>query len=136
MAEGLLGDIRQFDGRLVSSIKEQKDAEALVKCLQRSFVGEDDTLANRYINWLNAQPAPRPRHALCCVLGLQDRVDSQHVPWVIVSDDGKCPFPVDWALMENPNEQLMVFVQVAFGTGRSVKSHAFHTLVMGSEGNK
>lgn len=122
MAEG------QFDGRLVSSLKTQFEVEALVKCLQRSFVGEDDTLANRYLNWINAQPAPRPRHALCCVLGLQDRIDTKNVPWIVVADDGKCPFPIDWKLMEDPDKQLMVFVQVAFGATKSVKSHAFHTI--------
>lgn len=124
MAEGL----DQFDGRWVSSLKTQFEVEALVKCLQRSFVGEDDTLANRYVNWLNAQPAPRTRHALCCVLGLNDKIDMSNVPWIIVTEDGKCKFPIDWKLMEDPDKQLMVFVQVALGKTQSVKSHAFHTL--------
>lgn len=123
-----MGDISRFDGRRVSKITNQKDAETLVQCLFVAFTNDDSGLEQYYQNWLKKQPLPRPKHAICCVLGLNDVVHSKRLPWIIVPQDGKCPFPIDWQLYENPDTQLMVFVQVAFGKTKSVKAHVFYTI--------
>lgn len=134
MAEGALGNIRRFDGRQVASIVNQEEAEAIVQCLQVAFTKDGGGLAHRYLTWLKEQPAPRPKHAICCVLGAKDCVNTKETPWIVVPEDGKCPFPIDWTMYQNPDTQLLVYVQVPFysttngGKQRSVKSHAFHTI--------
>lgn len=128
MTEEGQSNIREYDGRLVSSIKDQRDVEAVVKCLLLSFVSDGDKLARRYLDWISKQPKPRTRHAICCVLSINDRIDTKQAPWLVVPENGKCPFPIDWKLYEDPDKHLLVYVQVAFGTKQSVKAHSFHTI--------
>lgn len=130
-----------YEGWRISKIKEQFDAEGVIKFLLQSFLVHGDALAQMYLQWLKKQPQPRPRHAICCVLGNDDRIKAKTAPWIVVPDDGKCPFPVDWKLLEDPDTQLLVFVQIPFGKG-SVKGHSIHAIGeslftgMGSDGNK
>lgn len=108
---------------------DQKEAEALVIWLLKAFVAEGDGLASRYLEWVKKQPLPRPKCAICCVLGSNDMVnDAEKLPWVAVPEDGKCPWPIDWTLCTDPDTQLLVFVQVALGSTKSVKGHAIHTI--------
>lgn len=118
--------IHQYDGTVIGDATTEEQAKAILTCLLKAFAHDERQVANLFANYWNGKPRPRPKHAVCCVLTKGNTVKTNGLDWMVV-DEPNSVLPIRWELLTEPDQEVLVFVYVAFGkAGKGVMAHAFH----------